>query len=141
MNLTLSLFHLATIFLEFYVLITFKCSSPTLCNFSQYNVLPYHPNEIPLTKNIVSIQIQWAVSVLPLADLSALLDIVNHTLFLENLTFTGSSLSHSFVSLLPLWSLIPKHLDSIIFLEQTFDGRNSVDLVCRSSSLLSLLCS
>lgn len=121
MNLTLSLFHLATRFLEFYVLITFKFSPPTLCNIPQYNFLPHHPNEIPHTKNIVSLQIQWAVTVLPLAGLSALLDIVDHTPLLENLTFPGSRLSSSLVSLLPLWSVIPKHLDSIIFLEQTFD--------------------
>lgn len=113
--LTLSLSSCYQI-LEFYAPTIFKFSPPTLCNSSQYNFLPYHPNEIPLVKNISCLQIQWATSVLPLADLSALLDIVDHTLLLET------------------WpSLVP---DSLLALfSSCLSGLSSPNILTQSSSL------
>lgn len=100
--------------------------------FSNMMSFPITPQWDALVKNISCFQIPQTLSVLPFTGLSALLDIIDHTLLLE----TWPSLvpdSSGLVSLLALWYLILKHLDSIVFLDWTFDHYCSVGLGPRSS--------
>lgn len=125
--------------------LSFLCSPspgfhfPHPITFSNMTSSPITPQRDAPAKNISCFQIPQALSVLPLTDLFAPLNVVDHTLLLE----TWPSLvpdSSGLVSLLALWYLILKHLGSIVFLDWTFDHYFSVGLGPRSS-LFSLLSS
>lgn len=133
------------------------CKSPKLCTLTrlahslqlppmwfppsspQRELSTYH-EYIALAENISCLQIPWAK---PAPSVWAF---QHHWTQLWqsaswNLAFPGSRLSSNLVSFLPLWSLIRKHLRSIIFLDRTSGCWNFLGLCSWLSSLLSLLSS